>query len=183
MVRHVRSETRLLYCDVGGAAVGFFGVDEDVDAGGEAGGEGAFERGSDFFRSLNQFAIAAEGFDHFVVANAGAEFRRRRMADNRALRVLDLPPRAIVADDGDDGQLLAHHALKLHAVQAKRAIAVQDKHLLTGAGKLRGHGEAGAGAQRTHRPRIEPVAGSVDVDDAPAIAYDVAAVAHYRRLL
>ena len=167
-----------LHGDVGRAAVGFFGIDQDVDAGGQAGCKGAFEGRANVLRPFDQFAMAAQGFDHFIVANAGREFGGGGVADDCALRVFDLAPGSVVANDGDDGQFLAHHALKLHAVEAKRAVAVQDQHPFAGASNLCGHGEACAGAQAAHRAGIEPVARLIDVDDSASVADDIAAIAY-----
>src|SRR5579884_2617683 len=105
------------------------------------------------------------------------------MSNNHALGMLDLAPRAIVADDRDDGQVLAYHAFKFHAVQAECAIPIHNQDLLTGASQLRRHRETRACAKTTHRPGIEPVTRLIYVDDAPGVADDVAAIAHYRRIL
>src|SRR5438094_141406 len=48
----------LLYGDVGGAAIGFVGVEDDVDAGGEAAGEGAVEGGAGFVGVGDGCAVA-----------------------------------------------------------------------------------------------------------------------------
>src|SRR6266699_6142703 len=100
------------------------------------------------------------------------------MAKNSLLRMLDLPPCSVVAYDGHCRQLLAYHALEFHAVESKGAIAMQDQHLLAGTGELRGHRETCARPQATHRAWIEPVARFIDIDDSPAIADDIAAIAY-----
>src|SRR5207247_1121268 len=132
---------------------------------------------------LDQFAIAAKVLDYFVVTYTLGKFCRCCVTYNGLLRVLDLPPRSIIADHRDHGQLLAHHALELHAIQAKGAVAVQDQHLLAGTRELRSHGEASAGSQAAHGTRVEPVTRLIDVDYATAIADDITPVTHHRRIL
>src|SRR5579859_369013 len=176
------AEVVALYGNIGRAAVGFFGVDQDVDAGGQAGGEGAFEGRANVLWPLDEFAVATERFDHFIVADAGREFGGGGVADDGALRVLDLAPGPVVADDGDDGQFLARHAFKFHSVETERTVAVQDEYLLAGARKLCGHGETRTGSQAPHGAGIEPVGGFVDIDDPATIADDVAAIAYNGRL-
>src|SRR6266496_4037379 len=97
--------------------------------------------------------------------------------------MLDLSPGAVVADDGDDGQLLAHHAFELHAVKPKGTVAMQDQYFLAWSSKLRGHGETCAGAQAAHGAGIKPVAGFGDVDHPATIADNIAAIAHYGGVL
>src|SRR5258708_598770 len=105
------------------------------------------------------------------------------MTNHSALRVFNLSPGTVIADDGDDGQLLAYHALELHAVEAKGAIAVQDQDLLARTSKLGCHSEAGTCAQAAHGTGIEPVTRFVDVNHPTAVADDIATVAYDRGIL
>ena len=93
--------------------------------------------------------------------------------------MFDLAPGAVIADDGDDGQVLAHHAFELHAVEAKGAVTVQDQYFLPGPGNLCRHGKACAGAKAAHGACIEPVAGFGDVDHPAAIAHNITTVAYH----
>src|SRR3989442_6491161 len=97
--------------------------------------------------------------------------------------MLNLPPGSIITDDWPNRQILAYHALKFHAIEAEGPITMQNQHFLPRPGNLCRHGEAGSCAKTTHRTGIEPVAGLVDVDYAPAIAHDIATIAHHRRIL
>src|SRR5512146_1333219 len=119
--------------------------------------------------------MAAKRLHHLIVARAGREVGGGAMAEHRLLRMLDLRPLAIVADDRDHRQIVAHHRLEFHAIEAERAIAKEDSHLLVGSGDLRRDGEARPSAERTHWPSVEPVARFPGVDDTRAIADDIAA--------
>src|SRR5947209_17588902 len=79
--------------------------------------------------------------------------------------------------------MLAYHALKFHTIETKGSITVQDQYLLAWPGNLCRHREASPGTKTTHRAGIEPVARFVDINYTPAIAHDVAAIAHHRRIL
>src|SRR5579859_5162077 len=78
--------------DLRGTAVDDVGVGEDVDAGGLAGGEGAFEGGADVFWARDELAMPTKRLYHAVVADAGGEVGGGAVAEDRLLRVLDLRP-------------------------------------------------------------------------------------------
>src|SRR5713226_867086 len=101
------------------------------------------------------------------------------MANDGLLWVFDLAPGTIVADDGDNGQFLAHHAFELHAVESKSAIAVYDQYFFAWTGNLGSHGEARTCTEAAHWTGIEPVAGFVDIDDSSGITDDIAAIPDY----
>src|SRR3989442_15092106 len=79
--------------------------------------------------------------------------------------------------------MLAYHHLKCHTIKTKGSITVQDQHLLARPGNLCRHREAGPGTKTAHRAGIEPVAGFVAINHTPAIAHDITAIAHHRRIL
>src|SRR5947209_427462 len=79
--------------------------------------------------------------------------------------------------------MLAYHALKFHTIKSKGSIAVKDQHLLAWPGNLCRHREAGPGTKTAHRAGIEPVARFVDINYTPAIAHNIAAITHHRRIL
>src|SRR5882724_938273 len=85
--------------------------------------ERPLERGADLFGALHVLAVAAERFDHLVVAGV-RELRRRGAvgAVELLLAAQDLAPPRVVADDADDVDLLPRHRLELHGVQAERAV-------------------------------------------------------------
>src|ERR1051326_7184803 len=85
-------QTALLHCHIRRAPIRLLRVDEYVDAGGEGGGEGAFERRADIFGSLDEFTVAAQGLDHLVVADAGCQFGGGGVAEDGLLGMLDLSP-------------------------------------------------------------------------------------------
>src|SRR4030095_1804317 len=64
------------------------------------------------------------------------------------LPAADLLPGGIVADHGDDVDLLAGHRLELHRVEAEGAVAVDHEDLALEPRDLRGHGEGGPGGAR-----------------------------------
>src|ERR1051326_4900078 len=97
--------------------------------------------------------------------------------------MFNLSPRSVVADDRHDRQILAYHTLKFHAVEAEGPIPVQNQDFLPRPGNLCRHGETGSCAKATHWTRIKPVAWLVDVNYAPSIAHDIAAITNHRRVL
>src|SRR5579859_3804471 len=100
------------------------------------------------------------------------------MAEDCLLWVLNLSPCSIVANDRYNGQLLANHALELHAIEPKSAIAMQDQHFFARTCDLRSHREPCARSQAPHGAWIEPVAWFIDIDDSAAVADDIAAIAY-----
>src|SRR5258706_11162084 len=101
------------------------------------------------------------------------------MSNHSPLRVFNLSPGTVIANNGDDGQLLTYHTLELHTVETKGAISVQDQDLLARTSKLGRYGEAGTRAQTAHGTGIEPVTRVVDVNHPTTIADDISTVAYY----
>ena len=82
----------------------------------------------------------------------------------------------------DDVHAVARERVELHAREAEGAVAEQQHDLALGARELRRQRVAGAGAEAAERPRVEPAAGLVAVDDAARVGDEVAAVADHDRV-
>src|SRR5689334_5277780 len=78
-------------------------------------GEGAVERGAELLRRLHPNAETAASFDDLLVMRV-IEGRRDRafFAVELDLTATNLRPPGVVADDGDDRNVLAGHGLELH---------------------------------------------------------------------
>src|SRR5207244_1886245 len=102
---------------------------------------------------------------------------------HRLLGMLNLSPGSIITDDRHNRQILANHALKFHAIEAKGPITMQNQYFLPWPGNLCCHRETSPCTKTTHRTGIEPVARLIDVDYTSTIAHNVATIAHNRRIL
>src|SRR5438067_8179929 len=60
---------------------------------------------------------------------------------------------------------------------------MQDQNLLPWPGNLCRYGETCPCTKATHRAGVEPVTGFIDINHTPAIAHDITAIAHHRRIL
>src|SRR5436189_105259 len=95
-----------------------------VDDGRNSRRQRALARGRQLVRLLHVLAVAAERLAHAVVARL-----RERRGDLRPgaveadLRVPDLAPGGVVADDEDDGEPVADERLELEAVEPEGAVA------------------------------------------------------------
>jgi hypothetical protein len=99
------------------------------------------------------------------------------LAVDRRLGAQHLTPGGVVAHHADDGQPEAHGGVELEAVEAERAVAVDDQHPLVGVGDLGGQGERHADTQRAQRPRIHPGAVLRHLHHLGGLGHDVTAVA------
>ena len=86
-------------------------------------------------------------------------------------------PDAVVAHHADDVHAVARERVELHPAEAERAVAEQQHDLALGVRELGRQRVAGPGAQAAERPRVQPAARLVGVDDAPRVGDEVAAVA------
>src|SRR5262245_36460919 len=101
-------------------------VGDDVDDGGLAGGEGAFQGWADVVGFFDVLAVGAEVHREPIVARE-AEIAARLGQRPRPLGVRG--PAAVVADDAYDVDLVAHRRVDVHRVDAERAVAVQHQHM------------------------------------------------------
>src|SRR5262249_19685510 len=133
--------------------------------------------------SFDILTVAAKRLHHPVVADAGSQLRAKRMAQERPLWVGNLTPLPIVADDCEHRQVMAHHGLELHAIQAKAAVAKQDRRLLLWPCELGGNGKARPCAKCAEGARIQPVSWLPRCKDACAPAHDIPTVADHIGIL
>src|SRR6476469_1009876 len=70
------------------ARVDDVGIGEDVDEGGQAGGERALQRRLEVAGTFHQLAVAAERGDDLVIARAGPQVGRHRVSVEELHRVL-----------------------------------------------------------------------------------------------
>src|SRR5439155_11137978 len=155
-------------------------VHDHVHAGRLAGGEGALDGGADLVWLGDELAVAAHPLDDLVVATVVAEHARDHalLAVHGALADGDLAPLAVVADDGDDGDVEAHKGVEVEAVEPEGTVAVHHEDSLVRIDAMDGHAEAGADAERAEGARVVPLAGLVYGQDLRGVADDVAAVSH-----
>src|SRR6266568_7697752 len=105
------------------------------------------------------------------------------MANHCLLRMFDLTPGSIIADNRDNRQFVSYHALEFHTIQAKSTITVQDEHFFTGTDKLGCHCKACASTETAHWAGIEPVTGFADIYHFAPIAHNVTPIADHCRIL
>src|SRR6266536_2786105 len=163
----------------GGAWVGDLRAGEDGDQVGEAGAEGAAERGGDGVRGGDQLAGAAERPRHLVVAAAGLQLGRHVVAVQPAHRVLLEPPGAVVAAHHHHRQAVADQRVHVHQRQARRAVAEQQHDLRARAGRAGGDRVAQAGAEAAVGAGVQPRARPGGLDVAAGERDEVAAVADH----
>src|SRR5437773_11690482 len=106
----------------------------------------------------------------------------RPLAVERELRVTDLSPAAVVADDARERQAEAHRRLELHPVQPQGTVAGDQEDTPFRMEELRGERERRADAETAERPGVEPLPRPVESHDLRGAADDVAAVADDDRL-
>src|SRR3954471_12203134 len=98
-------------------------VGEDVDEGRRAGREGAFERGLQVGRALDQLAVAAQRLDDLVVARAGPQLGRHGVAVEELHRVLLERPDAVVAHHRDHVDAEPGEGVELHPAEPEGTVA------------------------------------------------------------
>src|SRR6266496_2681463 len=109
-------------------------VEDDVDARHVGRSHGLLERGAQLLGLRHLHTFAPERLHHPVEAREGQRCRHLAFgAEEGQLRVADLPPAAVVADDDRHRELEAHGRLHLHAVQPEGAVAGDQQDPLGGA--------------------------------------------------
>src|SRR5215210_814949 len=126
--------------------------------------------------------MAAEGFRDLVVVGRGSKLGGEGVAVEELHRMVLEGPDAVVADDPDDGQVVAGHGVELHAGEAEGAVAEEEADLSIGAGLGRPDRLAGAGAEAAEGAGGYPRAGLVGLDVAAGVGDEVAAVADHDRV-
>src|SRR5207302_4377813 len=116
--------------------------------------------GPDRVRLLDEFAVAAERFDHLVVAleaqitaDSAAGFARGKSA--------------VVRYYNHDRQLMADGRVHLHSVPAECAIAAEHQHGQIRTGDLGADSERNAHPHASVRPRIEAASRLINRDRLP----------------
>src|SRR5579863_2171220 len=131
-------------------------IGDDVDHGGFSRGRGAFERGADVLRLVDVLAVSAEDLSHLVIAAEAEVAAGAHTAEGR--------PAAVVVDDGQHRDVVAHHGVDFHAVHAERAVAAKNDDLRVGLGDLRAHSERDGDAHAAVGAGVDRVAGGKDGD-------------------
>ena len=85
-------------------------------------------------------------------------------------------PAGVVADDRDDGEVVADCGVDFHGVHAHGAIAVEDEDLLVGFGELGADAVREADAHGAGDARVEPVARFEGGDGLPGVVENLVAV-------
>ena len=124
--------------------------------------------------------MAAEDLRQPVVRRGREAGRDLRVgAVDPDLRNADLAPCRVVPDHDDDRKVEAGQRVELEAVQSERAVTRDDDDLLRGRRGLDAERVRRPDAETAERTGIEPVAGTVDAQDARDRRHDVAAVADH----
>src|SRR6185295_19239156 len=105
--------------------------------------------------------MAAESFGDLVVPSLWSELGGQRVAVEEHHRVVLEGPNAVVADDADDGEVVAGHGVEFKATEAEGAVAEEEADLAIGAGLGRADRLAGAGAETAVGAGVHPAAGLV----------------------
>ena len=124
-------------------------------------------------RLFDELAVRAEIHGQPIVAGI-AEVAPGLRQRSRPRRIGG--PAAVVADDGDDRDVVADGGVDVHRVDAERAVAVQHQHLGVG---LRELGTDAVGQPYAHRAKgagVESVTGGVGRDGLAAEVQDLLAV-------
>src|SRR6516165_11679664 len=162
--------------EVGSARVGDARVGEHVDDGGQATGEGTFERGPQLAGRAHEFAVAPEGARHLVVACARPQLRHHRVAVQRLHRVLFQSPDPVVADHRHDGHVVPHQGVPLHAAEAECAVALQQHDLTVWPGQLGGQGITRARTEAAEGAAVQPAARQIAVDHPAGVGPEITGV-------
>src|SRR5262245_30312495 len=158
------------------------GVQHHVDGVDLVRAKGALERWSQLARFGHVDTLAAEGLHHPVVAGERQRRSYRALgAEERQLRVANLPPAAIVADHHRHRQPEPHRGLDLHAVEAEGAIARDEEHPLLRPQQLGRDRKGRADPEAAEGTGIEPLAWPRERHDLRGAADHVAAVTHHGR--
>ena len=91
-------------------------------------------------------------------------------------------PDAVVADDGDDREPVAHERVEVHAVEADGAVAQEQHHLAVGMGDAGGDGVAQTRSEAAVRARVHPATRLVGLDHSARVGDEVATVADHDRV-
>src|SRR5207248_4018000 len=113
---------------------------------------------------LDGLTCAAEALDHTVVAAPGLEVGGDVVAVDRLHRMLLETPDAVVAHDGDDRKVVADERVVVHAVEADRAVALQQHDLPVWMRDTSRDRVAQPGAEAAVGPRVHPATGLEGVD-------------------
>ena len=112
---------------------------------------GALQGGPDLRRLGDQLAVAAQRLHHLVVP--GRRERRRRAllrSEELHLRQPDLPPGGVVSHHHHHGQLEPQRGIEVHAVEAERAVSLDDE---TGRSGCKSLAAMANGAPTPRQPR------------------------------
>src|SRR5215472_14023520 len=117
--------------------------------------DGAFDRRTDLIWALHEFSIAAERFDHLVIA------LEAEIAAHVAASLARGEP-AVVRDHYHDGQAMPNSGVHFHPVPAKCPVAAQHHYGKVRAGGLRTDSEGNSDPHASMGTGIETAARLVD---------------------